>query len=165
LSNGLSLFDGHSTAGWARENDVTSVAAIEAVQMVPAMELRLRYGLAGGSVLGQFSGGAVETPHGVGGYDHVAFTIRAEHPMRISIQVRAEVQGAPPERWQRSMFIDATDSNRTVSFDDMRPVGVTHTPRAIPEDVRAIMVIVDTTNSKPGASGRIWLKNVRLEQH
>jgi hypothetical protein len=46
----------------------------------------------------------------------------------------------------------------------MRPVGVTHTPRAIPEAIRAVMLIVDTTNSKPGASGRIWIKNVRLER-
>jgi len=46
----------------------------------------------------------------------------------------------------------------------MRPVGVTHTPRATAENIRAIMFIVDTTNSKPGASGRIWLKNVRLER-
>jgi hypothetical protein len=46
----------------------------------------------------------------------------------------------------------------------MRPVGVTHTPRAVRNNVRAVMFIVDTTNSKPGASGRIWIKNVRLER-
>jgi hypothetical protein len=128
------------------------------------MELRLRYGLTGGSAVGQYSGTAVETTSGVRGYDRVAFTIRAEHPMRLSIQVRAEVPNAPPERWQRSIYIDASDSERSVAFDDMRPVGVTHTPRATAENIRAIMFIVDTTNSKPGASGRIWLKNVRLER-
>ena len=84
--------------------------------------------------------------------------------MRISIQVRAEVPNAPPERWQRSIYIDAIDSERSVVFDDMRPVGVTHTPRAVPENIRAILFIVDTTNTKPGASGRIWIKNVRLEK-
>ena len=46
----------------------------------------------------------------------------------------------------------------------MLAVGTTHTARAVPGNVRAIMFIVDTTNSKPGASGRIWLKNVRLER-
>ncbi len=43
----------------------------------------------GGSPVGQFAGAAVETAHGVRDYDRVAFTIRAEHPMRLSIQVRA----------------------------------------------------------------------------
>lgn len=163
-SNGISLFDGRTTAGWTRESDATSVAAIDAVQMVDALELRLRFGLSGGSAIGQFSGAAVETAHGVGSYAGVAFTIRAEHPMRISVQLRAEVQGALPERWQRSVFVDTTDSSHIVSFEDMRPVGTTHTARAVPGNVRAIMFIVDTTNSKPGASGRIWLKNVRLER-
>jgi hypothetical protein len=128
------------------------------------MELRLRYGLAGGSPVGQYAGAAVETSHGVADYDRVTFTIRGEHPMRVSIQVRAEVSNAPPERWQRSIYIDATENERSVKFDDMRPVGVTHTARAISETIRAVMFIVDTTNSKPGASGRFWIKNVRLER-
>ena len=132
--------------------------------MISGVELRLRYGLSGGSAVGQFAGAAVETAHGVRDYDRVAFTIRAEHPMRLAIQVRAEVPNAPPERWQRSIYIDATETDRFVSFDDMRPVGVTHTARAVSENIRAIMFIVDTTNNKPGASGRIWLKNVRLEK-
>jgi hypothetical protein len=160
----LPLFDGRSAAGWTKESDTISVSAIDAVQMVSGMELRLRYGLSGGSAVGQYSGAAVETLRGVRDYDRVAFTIRAEHPMRLSIQVRAEVPDAPPERWQRSIYVDATDSERSVAFDDMRPVGVTHSPRPVPENVRAIMFIVDTTNSQPGASGRIWIKNVRLER-
>jgi hypothetical protein len=164
LAMQLSLFDGRSVAGWTRESDPGSLSAIEAVQMTTGTELRLRYGLTGGSPVGQFSGAAVETPRGVREYDRMAFTIRAEHPMRLSIQVRAEVPNAPPERWQRSIYIDGTDRERSVSFDDMRPVGVTHTPRAVQENIRAIMFIVDTTNSKPGASGRIWIKNVRLER-
>jgi hypothetical protein len=158
------LFDGRSTAGWTKEGDQTSVTAIDQVQMVSGSELRLRYGLSGGSSVGQFSGAAVETPDGVAAFDRVAFTIRAEHPMRLSVQVRTEEQGVPPERWQRSVYVDATDGSRTVSFDDMRPVGATRTPQAVRKNVRAIMFIVDTTNTKPGASGRVWLKDVRLEQ-
>jgi hypothetical protein len=160
----LSLFDGHSTAGWTRESDSGSLSTIDVVQMIAGMELRLRYGLTGGSPVGQYAGAAVETSHGVADYDRVAFTIRGEHPMRVSIQVRAEVANAPPERWQRSIYVDATANERCVRFDDMRPVGVTHTPRAIPDAIRAVMFIVDTTNSKPGASGRVWIKNVRLER-
>ena len=83
--------------------------------------------------------------------------------MRVSIQVRAEVPNARPERWQRSVFVDASDRERVVAFDDMTPVGETHTPRPPRASVRNVMFVVDTTNTKPGQSGRIWIKNVRLE--
>src|SRR5262249_8551339 len=149
----LSLFDGHSTTGWTLEASKGSLSVVDAVQMTSGPELRLRYGITGGSQVGQYSGAAVETTHGVAEYDRAAFTIRAERPMRISIQVRAEVPNPPPERWPRSIYLDASDSEHAIRFDDMRPVGVTHTPQAVPENVRAIMFIVDTTNSKPGASG------------
>ena len=158
------LFDGHSTAGWTRENDSTSVAAIDAVQMVNGTELRFRYGLSGGSVVGQYAGAAIEIARGLGAYERLVFTARAEQPMRISVQVRAEFAGAPSKRWQRSVYLDPTESEHTVSFADMDPVGTTDTDRVIPESTRAIMFIVDTTNTMPGASGRIWFKNVRLER-
>ena len=57
-----------------------------------------------------------------------------------------------------------TDRQQRVAFDDMTPVGKTrsvHVPRA---GVRNIMVIVDTTNTKPGASGRVWIKRMSLER-
>src|SRR5262249_54568320 len=77
----LTLFDGHSTAGWTLENSKGSLSIVDAVQMTAGPELRLRYGLTGGSQVGQYSGAAVQTTLGVREYDRVAFTIRGEHPM------------------------------------------------------------------------------------
>jgi len=158
-----SLFDGRTAAGWSRESDAQSLSDIEAVLMTSGMELRLRFGLLGGADLGQFAGAAAETSNGVAASDRLAFTIRGERPMRLSIQVRAELKDAPPERWQRSIYLDETDREQTIFFADMAAVGITHTPRAPLADVRAIMFIVDTTNTNPGASGRIWIRNVRLQ--
>jgi hypothetical protein len=124
--------------------------------------LRLRYGLSGGSAVGQYAAAAVETAQGVEAADAIAFTVRAERPMRLAVQVRAEVTGAPPERWERSVFVDTTENERLVRFSDMTPVGITHAQRVPRPDVRAVMFVVDTTNSKPGSSGRVWLGNVRL---
>ena len=161
----LSLFDDHSTAGWTKESDSMSLSAIEVVQMISATELRLRYGLAGGSPIGQYCrrGGRNDTRSSAI-TTASRFTIRSEHPMRISIQVRAEVANAPPERWQRSIYIDATDGERSVSLRRHAASRNHSHSSAVRENVRAIMFIVDTTNSKPGASGRIWIKNVRLER-
>ncbi len=159
----LSLFDGRSTAGWTTESDETSLASIEAVQMLGGIELRLRYGLSGGGG-NQYAGAAVETTHGVASYDRATVTIRAERPTRLSVQMRAEYKDSPPERWQRSIYVDTSDRVHTIAFGDMRPIAPTRSPRAPLADVHALLFIVDTTNTTPGSSGRIWMKNVRLEQ-
>jgi hypothetical protein len=160
----LPLFDGRSETGWSTEHDAESLAAIEAVQMVGGVELRLRYGLAGGPLAQQYAGAAVGTPQGVASYDRATMTVRAERPMRLSIQVRAEFKDAPAERWQRSIYVDTADRQLTVAFDDMRAVGQTRSEHPPLADVRALMFIVDTTNNKPGASGRVWITSVRLER-
>ncbi len=158
------LFDGRSTFGWTTEADPSSLSAIDVVPVVAGPELRVRYGLSGGSNTGQFAGVAVASPNGVADYDRISFSIRSERPMRLSIQVRAEVKDAQPERWQRSIYLDAIDQERTVVFADMRPVGPTRTPRPPAGDVRDLMFIVDTINTAPGQSGRLWIRNVRLER-
>jgi hypothetical protein len=158
------LFNGRTLTGWSTEADRSSMAALDLAPRVDGAEVRLRYALSGGSDVGQFAGATVDTPNGVADYRRVTFTIRAEHPMRVSIQVRAEVANSAPERWARSIYIDAQDRVRSVEFDDMTPVGPTHTPRAPAASVRTLMFIVDTTNTAPHASGRIWIRNVRLEK-
>ena len=157
-----SLFDGQTTNGWSWEADTSSQAVVDLTPFLDATRVRLRYALSGGTDVGQYSAAAVETTGGLGEADGVRFDVRAEHPMRMSVQVRADVPGAPPERWERSVYIDATEQARYVRFDDMTPVGKTHTARPPKAAVRAVMFVVDTTNSEPGASGRLWLRRVQL---
>jgi hypothetical protein len=159
---GGALFDGQTLTGWSYEADANSLAVVDVAPLVAGNRIRLRYGLAGGAAVGQYAAAAVATPRGVDAANGVAFVVRAEEPMRISVQVRAEVAGSAPERWERSVYVDATDAERVVRFDQMKPVGVTHTQTPPPAGVRAIMFVVDTTNSKPGTSGRLWLGDVRL---
>jgi hypothetical protein len=158
------LFDQRTLTGWNTETDANSLAALELAPRVDGAEIRLRYGLAGGGNVGQFSGATVEAPPDSAAFDRIAFTARAEHPMRISVQVRAAVEGARPERWQRSVYLDSQDRDISIALDDMTPVGQTHTPRLPRQALLNIMFIVDTTNTKPGASGRLWIRNPRLER-
>jgi hypothetical protein len=126
--------------------------------------MRLRYGLAGGARGGQFAALAVNTPGGLAAFDRLAFTARAEHPMRISVQLRVAVKPSEDERWQRSVYIDTMDGERTIYFDDFTPVGDTRTFRLPLADVHSIVFAIDVTNTKPGASGRLWIKNVGLQK-
>jgi hypothetical protein len=164
-SDSRPLFDGRTLTRWNTETDPSSLVAMDLAPRIDGSnEVRVRYGLSGGANIGQFSGATVEAPANPGSFNRIAFTARAEHPMRISVQARAAVPGAAPERWQRSVYLDTQDREIDVAFDDMTPVGQTHAPHVPREALMNIMFIVDTTNTKPGASGRVWVRNPRLER-
>jgi hypothetical protein len=86
--------------------------------------------------------------------------------MRISVQLRAgDDQGeASRECWKRTVYVDMTAQEHTIYFDDLMPVGETHTFRPIFNGIRSILFVVDATNTKVGDSGRIWIKRAALER-
>jgi hypothetical protein len=143
------------------EQDATSVGAVDAVEIGTAAQpaLRWRFGLSGGAPSSQYAALVAGLPHGAASSDRVTFTVRAERPMRISVQLRAE-----HGRWERSVYIDTLNRERTVFFDDMRPAerGIADKPALA--DVRSLMFVLDTTNTKPGTSGRIWIADPSLQK-
>jgi hypothetical protein len=158
------LFDGRPVDTWRDEHDPTSQTAMDIAPTLNGVELRLRYGLAGGRADRQFAALVAETPGGVAPYDRLAFTARAEQPLRISVQVRVAVTPQEDERWQRSVYIDTVSGTHTVRFDDMRPVGQTRTVQPPLEGIHSIVFAIDLTNTKPGASGRLWITRAALER-
>ena len=92
----------------------------------------------------------MNTPGGLAAFDRLTFTARAEHPMRISVQIRVAVKPSEDERWQRSVYIDTVDGERTVYLDDLTPIGDTRTYRPPLADVHSIVFAIDMTNTKPG---------------
>ncbi len=157
------LFDGASTNGWQVEHDPASLAAIDFVNGTSGGELRFRYGLGGGTPTTQTAALVYTTTNGIQAADRLTFRIRAERPMRISVQLRAK----NADRWQRSVYVDPSATERTVRFDDMTPVGITSTgPTVAPPlaDILGVMFVVDLANNKPGSSGRVWLSDVRFER-
>lgn len=157
------LFDGTSIAGWSAEHDPTSLAVVETASSIGGMELRLRFGLAGGAPAGQVVTLVRDLPEGVASQDRVTFTVRGERPMRVAVQLRGGVGDSNNDRWQRSVYVDTVDQERTVFFDDFLPVGATHSPRPPLDRIRMLLFAVDMTNTKPGTSGRLWLKRVALQ--
>ena len=157
------MFDGKTERGWSVEHDTTSLVAFDVSSRVGGSELRVRYGLSDGPRAGQFAALVHATPGGVTPHDRVTFTGRAEHPMRISVQLRAGDGTGTAWRWQRSIYLDAVSREHTVYFDDLVPIGPapTWTPQAA--QVRDILFVVDTANTKPGASGRFWITTAALQ--
>jgi hypothetical protein len=157
------LFDGKTTNGWQVETDPDSRAATEVTIGLLGPELRIRFGLATYPLTGEFAGITYTIPKGVAPNNRLSFNIRAEHPMRVSVQLRNWAK-PEPERWQRSVYVDTFEQERTVFFDDLTPVGVTRTWKPAPEEIRSVIFTIDTTNTKPGTSGRVWLRNVNLQR-
>jgi len=160
-SAAVALFDG-SPKGWTVEHDATSLGAVEIAETGTTRQpaLRWRFGLASGAPEGQFVALIAELPHALTTTsDRVAFTIRAERPMRISVQLRTE-----HDRWQRSVYVDTFNRDNTIMFDDLLPAGPTATDKLPLADVRSLLFVVDTTNTKPGTSGRIWITGPTLQR-
>src|SRR5262249_23649476 len=140
------LFDG-TAGGWIVEHDANSVGEVE---VSSGAELQFRYALGGGSVSGQVVAFAHDVPQGTGPRDRFAFTVRAEHPMRISVQIRSSENQSRGERWRRSVYVDRFDQEKVTSFDDFTSIGLTHSGRPPFADIHSVMFVVDTTNTKPG---------------
>jgi hypothetical protein len=164
-STSVAIFDGTAN-GWRAEHDPTSLAAVEPAPQVGGADLRFRFGLAGGAPAGQVAALAFDTPGGLAAYDRLTMTIRAERPMRLSVQLRAgDDQGpAARQRWKRTVYVDSTPQERTIFFDDLRPVGETYTFAPALAGIRSILFVVDATNTKMGESGRIWIRKGALEK-
>lgn len=154
------MFDGRTGNGWRAEHDSTSLASLDAAPRAAGAELRLRYGLSGGEPASQFAGLVFDTPEGAAPHDRLTFTARAEQPMRISVQLRAGER----DRWQRSVYVETTDKEQTIFFDDFMPVGGTQTMKPSLADLRSILFVIDTTNTKPGSSGRLWIRSAALQK-
>ena len=60
-------------------------------------------------------------------------------------------------------YVDSAPREVSVCFDDMRPVAQTMPTHPDLSQVDAVLIVVDTTNTRPATAGRMWLEQVRLE--
>jgi hypothetical protein len=94
--------------------------------------------------------------------EQATLTISADRPMRLSVQLRSGVDGATEERWQRSVYVDTDPRDVSVRFEDMSAVGTTSSPRPRIAESPSLVLVVDTTNTSPGAAGQVLIRRVVL---
>jgi hypothetical protein len=165
----LQLFDGRTDSGWHLETDPASLAAVDLARTVDGAELRVRYGLSGEPSGGHWAALVWGTPIGhpptnVANYDRLRFTGRADRPMRISVQFRTGNGGETLRRWQRSVYLDIVDQERTVAFSDVVPSAGTDEPLPPLDQISQILFVVETGNNLPGSSGRFWIRRAAFER-
>ena len=146
--------------GWAIEASQASLGALDEVPAVGGTQLSLRYALGGTVASGPFAAFVMPAGSALAAYDRLIFTAWANHPMRLSVQLRGS-EGEAGERWHRSVYLDPTPREITVYFDDLTPRSVTSRPQPTLSDVQSILFVVDTVNTPLGGNGTIWMDDVK----
>jgi hypothetical protein len=151
--------DGPALA-WAVEHSERAIGAIDVVKALSGTELLVRYALTAAPDESAFVDAAVRPTVDLAAFNRVTFVGRADRPMRISVQLRTP-NGIAGNRWIRSVYLDQSPRQITVSFDDMTPVGSAPSPHPELSKVQSVLFVVDTVNSKPGSSGQFWLDDLK----
>jgi hypothetical protein len=152
--------NGPATA-WHIENSPRSRAALDVVSAVGGTQLLLRYALGGTEDEGPFVALATPVIGGLASHQSVIFTAQSSRPTRIWVQLRIP-DSTEGRSWHRSVYVDETPRTVIVPFGEMRPLEVTTTGPPVLADVRDLLFVVDTVNTRPGVSGQLWLDEVRL---
>jgi hypothetical protein len=146
------------------EHSSASQAAVDVVNAVTGTQLLLRYALSGTASSHPFAALAVRAGPALVGHDRLTFKARADRPMRVSVQLRAPTSPPDGERWHRSVFVDTVPREISVRFADMRPRGVTRTPKPALETIQSVLFVIDTVNTPTGTAGQLSLDDVRYER-
>jgi hypothetical protein len=101
-------------------------------------------------------------PHDLLPNDRLMLRLKADRPMRLSVQLRTGADGTREERWQRSVYVDPEERDVIVAFDDMRSVGATRNDRPPLADRPSVILVVDMTNAKAGSTGKLTIRQVAL---
>ena len=144
---------------WSVETDASSVAKVTSAGPVEG-SVGFAYTLGGGERRGQYAALVIGVGTGLANRTRLSFRASAARPMRLSAQARRPRSG---QRWQRSIYLDATPREIIVPFTELRSIG-TPVGEFDPGLADTVLFVVDTTNTPPGASGTFTIRELRLER-
>jgi hypothetical protein len=162
LQQSVALLDSSHLSDWRVEHETRSEAQVTRGAPPDESECLFAFRLGPGEPAGQFA--ALVRPLEPGwlaSADRIVLRACSDAPMRLSVQLRAP-GGRDGQRWQRSVYLDQDPREVTVLLGDMRPIGPTDSERPLQTHIDALLLVVDTTNARGGAAGRVWLSEVRL---
>jgi hypothetical protein len=90
---------------------------------------------------------------------HVLFDAHSSAPMRVSVQLRVP---ALNERWTKSVYVDGTRREAIVPVADLVAAEDRSSRMPATDSPGSLLFVVDLTNTPPGASGKLTLRNVRI---
>ena len=158
VSETVALYTNGPATDWRVEKSVRSEGTVGAVQSVDGTQLLLRYGLGGTLSESPYVAAVVAASEDLARFNRITFTGRSMQPMRLTFEMRAA--GGGDRRWGRSVYLDQMARTVTIPFSEMSPIG-TATGGPVLGEVRDLLFVVDTVHAKQGASGQVWLDDIR----
>ena len=116
-----------------------------------------RFALAPGIPAGQFAAVRLPVTGGLAAFERVRFTVTASAPMRAWLQLRA---GEATERWGKTFYAETEPLIVELPLKAFLPIGVTSSAMPPLERIDSLLFVVDTLNSRPGASGALAISDV-----
>jgi hypothetical protein len=86
------------------------------------------------------------------------FRVSSPKPARAWVQLRAPVGSA--ERWGLTFYADAESRVIDLPLRAFAPIGVTSSAQPPLDRVDALLFVIDTLNSLPGAQGEMTISEV-----
>jgi len=143
---------------WQAEHDGTSQATVDHVEN----GVRLRYALGPGAPTNQYAAAAATAPRDLTRFRGIRLTARADRPLRVSVQLRADrLAGAPC--WQRSLYLDSSERTYSIAFDDMRPVRPADAARVPLTSIDSLLVLSGLLNGTPASAAEVNVTEFRFE--
>lgn len=147
------------------EKGSADVSELVDAQLPDARERRMageppigwRFALSPGMATGQFAAVRVPAVGGLAGVDRVRFLVTAATPVRAWVQVRG---GPGAQRWGRTFYADGTTRMIDLPLKSFRPIGTTTSATPPLEQIDALLFVVDTMNSRPGAAGAMTISEI-----
>ncbi len=165
--------DGPPGRDWGIEKSDQSQGVLESSPTVGGSRMSFRYALAGSTAEGgayvalmmltcqsSLTQNCPQNGPALAEYDRLMFSARADKPMRLWVQLWLQVHTGN-RYWRRSVYLDNTEREVSVKFDDLKPADAT-TPAHPPlSDVQSIMFVVDQLHTPLGTGGRVLIDDVR----
>jgi hypothetical protein len=158
ISESTPVYTDGSASDWRIEKSVRSEGTIGVVRSLDGTQLILRYGLGGTLSESPYVAAVVAAGSSLARFSGLMLTANAMHPMRLRVQLRAPGEG--DRRWSKSIYLDETRRNISLAFDELSPLGSATGPPKL-DEIRDLLFVVDTVNTKQGASGQVWLDEIR----
>jgi hypothetical protein len=155
---------------WSIERDPQTTAAWRSVPAQyshgPRTTVEFTYQLGRGERAGQYAALVTQELSGIATATHLMVSVTADQPMRLSVQLRRPLDTpGVGERWVRSVYVPARyPTSVNIWFDDMRPVAPARDAHPPLDKVHALLFVVDTEHTPPGASGRFVIDNLRFQR-
>ena len=123
--------------------------------------LKWQFTLASGARARQFAALWFPVGRGLAGQDRIQVRLKSDADRRLWAQLRAPTsQGS--ERWGRTLHTDQSLTSHELRFADYRRIDTPATGPLPLDRVDSVLLVVDTLNSLPGATGTIWISDLWL---